>query len=55
MSPLMAAAENPRARSFSASDSVSFFVRTNTIIASKFSTSSSRVSASTFCWWPSIT
>ena len=46
MSPLMAAAENPRARSFSATSSVACLVRTNTIIASNGSTSSTRVSAS---------
>ena len=46
MSPLMAAAENPRARSFSATSSVACLVRTKTIIASKGSTSSRRVSAS---------
>ena len=48
-SPLIAWAEKPRARSFSASVSVSFLVRTKTIIPSKFSTSRIRVSASTFC------
>ena len=48
-SPLIAVAENPRARSFSASVSVSFLVRTKTIIPSKFSTSRIRVRASTFC------
>ena len=48
MSPLIAAAENPRARSFSATSSVACLVRTNTIIASNCSTSSSRVSASIF-------
>ena len=46
MSPLIAAAENPRARSFSATSSVACLVRTKTIIASNGSTSSSRVSAS---------
>ncbi len=46
MSPLMAAAENPRARSFSATSSVACLVRTNTIIASKDSTSRIRVNAS---------
>ena len=49
MSPLIAAAEYPRARSFSASSSVTFFVRTKTIMPSKFSTSRMRVRASTFC------
>ena len=34
MSPLIAAAENPRARSFSASSSVACLVRTKMIIAS---------------------
>ncbi len=48
-SPLIAVAEKPRARSFSASVSVSFLVRTKTIIPSKFSTSRMRVRASTFC------
>ena len=42
-------AEYPRARSFSASVSVSFLVRTKTISPSKFSTSRMRVRASTFC------
>ena len=46
MSPLMAAAENPRARSFSATSSVACLVRTKTIIASNGSTSRTRVSAS---------
>nr|CRL82847.1 hypothetical protein CPGR_06074 [Mycolicibacter nonchromogenicus] len=46
MSPLIAAAENPRARSFSATSSVACLVRTKTIIASKGSTSSTRVRAS---------
>ena len=46
--PMMAVAENPRARSFSARVSVSFFVRTNTIMPSKFSTSRILVRASTF-------
>ena len=48
-SPLIATAEKPRARSFSASASVACLVRTKTIIPSKFSTSRMRVSASTFC------
>ncbi|OUE08531.1 hypothetical protein CMsap09_06260 [Clavibacter michiganensis] len=47
-SPEIAAAAYPRARSFSASVSVSFLVRTNTIMPSKFSTSRMRVRASTF-------
>ena len=46
ISPLMAAAENPRARSLSATSSVACLVRTKTIIASNGSTSSTRVSAS---------
>lgn len=46
MSPLMAAAENPRALSFSATSSVACLVRTKTIIASNGSTSRTRVSAS---------
>ncbi len=49
MSPLIAAAENPRACSFSASVSVSFLVRTKTIMPSKFSVSRMRLRASTFC------
>ena len=48
MSPLIAAAENPRARSFSATSSVACLVRTNTIIASKGSTSRILVRASIF-------
>ncbi|CFS59071.1 Uncharacterised protein [Mycobacterium tuberculosis] len=44
----MAAAENPRARSFSAISSVACLVRTKTIIASNGSTSSTLVSASIF-------
>ena len=51
MSPLIAAAENPRARSRSASCSVTCLVRTKTIIPSKFSTSRIRVRASSFCGW----
>ena len=50
-SPLIAAAEKPRARSRSASTSVACLVRTKMIIPSKFSTSRIRVSASSFCWW----
>ena len=46
MSPLIAAAENPRARSRSASSSVPCLVRTKMIIPSKVSTSRMRVSAS---------
>ena len=49
-SPLMAAAENPRERSRSASSSVADFVRTKMIMASPLSTSSRRVSASSFAW-----
>ena len=51
MSPLMAAAVKPRARSFSASSSVSCLVRTKTIIASNSSTSRTRVSASSLLRW----
>ena len=47
-SPLMAAAANPRARSFSATSSVACLVRTKTIIASNGSVSRIRVSASIF-------
>ena len=46
MSPLMAAAEKPRARSFSAISSVSCLVRTKTIMASNSVTSRMRVIAS---------
>ncbi len=46
MSPLMAAAAKPRARSFSATSSVACLVRTKTIMASPCSTSRRRVSAS---------
>ena len=46
ISPLIAAAANPRALSFSATSSVACLVLTNTIIASNVSTSRIRVSAS---------
>lgn len=50
MSPLIAAAEKPRARSRSARSSVACFVRTKMIIASNCSTSRIRVRASSLRW-----
>ena len=55
MSPLIAAAENPRARSLSARSSVACLVRTKMIIASKVSTSRTRVSASSLRWCATCT
>jgi hypothetical protein len=49
MSPLMAAAEKPRACSLLASSSVPSLVREKMIMPSKFSASRMRVSASSLC------